>query len=129
MATRTAAGLFDVSHMGEIEVRGGAALDLVQHVTCNDAAKLAIGQAQYSGLMTDRGTFVDDLLVHKISDKHYFLCVNAGNQDSDFEHIQRNNAMAAELENSGAALFAARDSGAEGAGNSAAAHKTCRSRH
>src|SRR5580698_5230910 len=91
MATRTAAGLFDVSHMGELEVRGAHALDLVQHVSCNDAAKLATGQAHYSGLMTDRGTFVDDLLVHKISDNHYFLCVNAGNQDGDFEHIKRNN--------------------------------------
>ena len=88
MATRTAAGLFDVSHMGEIEVFGDDALDLVQHVTCNDASKLVIGQAQYSGLMTAQGTFVDDLLVHKISDQHYFLCVNAGNQDQDFEHIR-----------------------------------------
>jgi aminomethyltransferase len=101
LATRTAAGLFDVSHMGEIEVRGGTALDLVQHVTTNDAAKLRIGQAQYSGLMNDRGTFVDDLLVHKISDRHYFLCVNAGNQDGDFDHIRNNNAMGAQLENSG----------------------------
>ena len=101
LATRTAAGLFDVSHMGEIEVRGGTALDLVQHVTCNDAAKLAVGQAHYSGLMTDRGTFVDDLLVHKISDRHYFLCVNAGNQDGDFAHIRNNNSLGAQLENSG----------------------------
>jgi aminomethyltransferase len=102
MATRTAAGLFDVSHMGEIEVRGDRALDLVQHVTCNDAAKLIVGQAHYSGLMTDQGTFVDDLLVHKVSDTHYFLCVNAGNQDQDFEHIRANNPMGAQLENAGA---------------------------
>jgi aminomethyltransferase len=101
MATRTAAGLFDVSHMGEIEVFGDHALDLVQHVTCNDASKLEIGQAQYSGLMTKEGTFVDDLLVHKISDKHYFLCVNAGNQDQDFAHIRAHNPMGAEIENAG----------------------------
>lgn len=101
MATRTAAGLFDVSHMGEIEVFGERALDLVQHVTCNDASKLAIGQAHYSGLMTERGTFVDDLLVHKISDKHYFLCVNAGNQDRDFEHIRAHNRADAQIENAG----------------------------
>jgi aminomethyltransferase len=101
MATRTAAGLFDVSHMGEIEVFGEHALDLVQHVTCNDASKLEVGQAQYSGLMTKEGTFVDDLLVHKISDKHYFLCVNAGNQDQDFEHIRAHNPMSAEIENAG----------------------------
>ena len=100
-AVRTRAGLFDVSHMGEIEVRGGSALDLVQHVTCNDASKLAVGQAQYSGLMTSRGTFVDDLLVHKISDRHYLLCVNAANQDGDFAHIRGNNVISAEVENSG----------------------------
>jgi len=88
LATRTAAGLFDVSHMGEIELRGPQALDWVQLVTCNDAAKLTNGQAQYSGLMTSAGTFVDDLLVHKISDGHYFLCVNASNQDKDFEYIR-----------------------------------------
>ena len=101
MATRTAAGLFDVSHMGEIEVRGARALELVQHVTCNDASKLAIGQAQYSGLMTEQGTFVDDLLVHKLSDTHYFLCVNASNQDQDFEHIRAHNGIGAQIENAG----------------------------
>jgi len=101
MATRTAAGLFDVSHMGEIEVRGEGALDLIQHVTCNDASKLAAGQAQYSGLMTERGTFVDDLLVHKISDTHYCLCVNAANQDQDFEHIRAHNRVGAQIENAG----------------------------
>ncbi len=101
MATRTAAGLFDVSHMGEIEVRGAHALELVQHVTCNDASKLVVGQAHYSGLMTEQGTFVDDLLVHKISDTHYFLCVNAGNQDQDFEHIRRHNRAGAQIENAG----------------------------
>ncbi|HTC65122.1 MAG TPA: glycine cleavage system aminomethyltransferase GcvT [Candidatus Saccharimonadales bacterium] len=101
MATRTAAGLFDVSHMGEIEVRGPHALALVQHVTCNDASKLIVGQAQYSGLMTAKGTFVDDLLVHKISDTHYFLCVNASNQDQDFEHIRAHNTVGAQIENAG----------------------------
>jgi aminomethyltransferase len=101
MATRTAAGLFDVSHMGEIEVRGPHALELVQHVTCNDASKLVNGQAHYSGLMTDKGTFVDDLLVHKISDTHYFLCVNASNQDQDFEHIRAHNRIGAQIENTG----------------------------
>jgi aminomethyltransferase len=100
-AVRTRAGLFDVSHMGEIEIRGPAALALVQHVTCNNAAKLTVGQAQYSGLMTSRGTFVDDLLVHKITDTHYFLCVNASNQDIDFDHIVANNRFDAQVENSG----------------------------
>ena len=87
--------------MGEIEVRGAHALELVQHVTCNDASKLVVGQAHYSGLMTEQGTFVDDLLVHKISDTHYFLCVNAGNQDQDFEHIRAHNRMGAQIENAG----------------------------
>jgi aminomethyltransferase len=91
MAVRTRAGLFDVSHMGEIEIVGPQALDLVQWVTCNDASKLAIGQAQYSGLMNERGAFVDDILVHKISDTHYFLCVNAGGQDVDFAYIVSQN--------------------------------------
>jgi len=102
-AVRTAAGLFDVSHMGEIEIRGPRALDLVQWVTSNDAGKLAVGQIQYSGLMTDQGTFVDDILVHKISDTHYFLCVNAGNQDKDFAHIVSHNRFGsdAQVENSG----------------------------
>jgi aminomethyltransferase len=100
-AVRTHAGIFDVSHMGEIEVRGHSALDLVQWVTCNNAAKLAVGQAHYSGLMTERGTFVDDLLVHKISDTNYLLCVNASNQDRDFDHIVSKNEVGAEVENVG----------------------------
>jgi aminomethyltransferase len=100
-AVRTRAGLFDVSHMGELEIRGPGALQLVQWVTCNNAAKLTIGQAHYSGLMTSRGTFVDDLLVHKISDTHYLLCVNASNQDADFEHIVANNKFDARVENAG----------------------------
>src|ERR1700737_1361481 len=87
--------------MGGSEVRGERALGLVQHVTCNDAARLAAGQAQYSGLMTDQGTFVDDLLVHKISGTHYFLCVNASNQDQDFEHLRAHKRVGANIENAG----------------------------
>jgi aminomethyltransferase len=88
LAVRTAAGLFDVSHMGEIEVRGHDALALVQKVTCNDAAKLQNNQIHYSGLMTPQGTFVDDLLVHRFSDDHFFLCVNAANIEKDFDWIK-----------------------------------------
>jgi aminomethyltransferase len=99
-AVRNRAGLFDVSHMGEIEITGPQAQSLVQWISCNNAAKLAIGQIQYSGLMTNRGTFVDDLLVHKISDTHYMLCVNASNQDADFAHIAANNKFDAKVENS-----------------------------
>jgi aminomethyltransferase len=100
-AVRTRAGIFDVSHMGEIEIRGREALDLVQWISCNDASKLVIGQAHYSGLMNNRGTFVDDILVHKIADDHYFLCVNASNQDRDFEHIVEQNRFGAPVENAG----------------------------
>ena len=90
-AVRERVGLFDVSHMGEIEVRGPQALDLVQHITVNDASKLKLGQAQYSALLYETGGFVDDILVHKVADEHYFLCVNASNQDKDYEHIVANN--------------------------------------
>jgi aminomethyltransferase len=86
-AVRGGVGLFDVSHMGEIEIKGERALDLVQFVTCNDASKLTVGRAHYSGLMTPRGTFVDDLLVHKFADDHYFLVVNAANADKDYAYI------------------------------------------
>jgi len=86
-AVRTGVGLFDVSHMGEIDIAGRRALDFVQLVTCNDASKLTPGRAQYSGLMTKRGTFVDDLLVHKFDDHHYFLVVNAANKDKDYAYL------------------------------------------
>jgi len=87
-AVRTRAGLFDVSHMGEIEIAGDDALAAVQHISSNDAAKLAIGQAQYSGLTTPQGTFVDDLLVYRLADAHFLLVVNASNIDKDFAWIR-----------------------------------------
>ncbi len=98
-AVRERAGLFDVSHMGEISVRGPEALDLVQHVTSNDASKLSFDQAQYSGLMTAQGTFVDDLLVHKFTDDHYWLVVNAANCEKDFNYICQQNHFDAEVVN------------------------------
>ncbi len=91
LAVRTSAGLFDVSHMGEIEIHGSDALALVQKVTTNNAARLAINQAHYSALVYSEGTFVDDLLVYRFADNHFFLCVNASNTDKDFEYI-RNHA-------------------------------------
>ncbi|MBX7218668.1 MAG: glycine cleavage system aminomethyltransferase GcvT [Blastocatellia bacterium] len=92
MAVRTAAGLFDVSHMGEIEVRGRDALRLMQLITCNDVAKLADRQIHYSGLMTEQGTFVDDILVHRLHVEHFFCCVNASNVDKDFAWFQQHAA-------------------------------------
>ncbi len=90
LAVRRAVGIFDVSHMGELEVRGPQALDLVQHLTCNDASKLADGQIQYSALTLPNGAFVDDILVHRFASDHYFICVNASNTDKDFAWISSN---------------------------------------
>jgi len=90
-AVRTRAGLFDVSHMGEIEIAGKDALAAVQRISSNDASKLKVGQAQYSGLLTPAGTFVDDLLVYRLAAAHFLLVVNAGNIAQDYawmaEHI------------------------------------------
>jgi aminomethyltransferase len=97
-AVRNAVGLFDVSHMGEIEIQGPEAVRLVDYLTVNHAAKLQAGQAQYSALLYEHGGFVDDILVHKVSDSHYFLCVNAANQEKDFEHIRAHNRFQAEVE-------------------------------
>lgn len=83
-AVRGAAGLFDVSHMGEIEFRGPAALEAVQRLTSNDASRLQVGQVQYSALTTEAGTFVDDLTVYKFADDRYLVTVNASNIDKDF---------------------------------------------
>jgi aminomethyltransferase len=87
MAVRERAGLFDVSHMGEIEIAGTDALAAVQRISSNDAGKLAVGQAQYSGLLTPEGTFVDDLLVYRLAPEHFLLVVNAGNIPSDYAWI------------------------------------------
>jgi aminomethyltransferase len=87
MAVRTAAGLFDVSHMGEIEVAGRDALAAVQLVTSNDASRLAVGQAQYSALTTPAGAFVDDIVVYRLAASHFLLVVNASNVDKDFAWI------------------------------------------
>lgn len=97
-AVRERVGLFDVSHMGEIEVRGPEALNLVNYFSSNNAAKLKIGQAHYSGLLYEHGGFVDDILVHKVEDDHFFLCVNASNQEKDYDYISTVNRMHAGVE-------------------------------
>src|SRR5689334_15626720 len=97
-AVRQAAGLFDVSHMGEIVIRGREAARLTDSVTTNAVAKLKTGQAHYSGLLYEHGGFVDDILVHKVSDDQFFLCVNAANQEKDFEHIRAANPFDAKVE-------------------------------
>ena len=95
---RRSVGLFDVSHMGEIEIRGPQALQLVEHVSTNAASKLKLGQAHYSGLLYEHGGFVDDILVHKVADDSFFLCVNASNQEKDFEHICGHNTFDCEVD-------------------------------
>jgi aminomethyltransferase len=87
VAVRTRAGLFDVSHMGEIEVAGRDALAAVQHVTSNDASRLSVGQAQYAALTTPAGTFVDDVLVYRLAASHFLLVVNAANVQKDYAWI------------------------------------------
>jgi len=86
-AVRSRAGLFDVSHMGEIEIAGSGALDFVQRISCNDHSKLAVGRAQYTGLMYPEGTFVDDMLVHRTGEETFLLVVNAANTAKDAEYL------------------------------------------
>ncbi len=97
-AVRRAVGLFDVSHMGEIEIRGPEAFQLIDHVTPNQVSRLVEGQAQYSALLYEHGGFVDDILVHKVAANHYFLCVNASNQEKDYQHIVAHNRFNAEVD-------------------------------
>jgi len=89
LAVRTGVGLFDVSHMGEIQFRGPGSLAAVQQITMNDASKLKDGQIQYSALLTPEGTFVDDILVHRLSENDYLLVVNAGTKDNDYAWIRK----------------------------------------
>ena len=100
LRTRTHAGLFDVSHMGEIDVKGPDAIAFVNRLTSNDVSKLVDGQAQYSALTTENGTIIDDLLVYRLSADHLLLVVNAGTTDKDWEWIQSHHAgEAVELKN------------------------------
>ena len=89
MAVRTGVGLFDVSHMGDIQLRGPQSLDAVQQFSMNDASKLQAGQAQYSAMLTPAGTFVDDIIVHKLSDNDYLVVINAGTREKDHSWIRQ----------------------------------------
>jgi aminomethyltransferase len=99
LAVRTRAGLFDVSHMGEIAVRGPKALAFLQSITCNDVSRLSDHQAQYSALMYPRGSAVDDCVIHRMGENDYFICVNAANTRKDFDWLVDHNSVGAELEN------------------------------
>ena len=97
MAVRTRAGLFDVSHMGEIEIAGKDAVAAVQRIACSDPAQLKVGQAQYSGLLTPEGTFLDDMIVYRMASIHFLLVVNAGNTAKDFTWISEQVKAAGEV--------------------------------
>ncbi len=92
LRTRTHAGLFDVSHMGEIDVRGTHAIAFINRLTSNDVTKLVDGQAQYSTLTTPEGTVIDDLLVYRLAENHLLLVVNASTTDKDWEWIRSHHA-------------------------------------
>jgi glycine cleavage system T protein (aminomethyltransferase) len=89
-AVRTGVGIFDVSHMGDIRLAGPEALAAVQHISMNDASRLAVGQAQYSALLYSQGTFVDDVVVHRLGEDEYLLVINAGTREKDFNWVRDN---------------------------------------
>jgi aminomethyltransferase len=89
-AVRTGVGIFDVSHMGDIRLHGPEALAAVQHISMNDASRLAVGQAQYSAMLYPQGTFVDDVIVHRLGDDDYLLVINAGTREKDVNWVRDN---------------------------------------
>jgi aminomethyltransferase len=97
-AVRTAAGLFDVSHMGEIRVAGPGAEAALQRLTPNNVARLRPGRIHYSALLTERGTYIDDLLVYRLADEEFLLVVNAANSARDLEWVRTHGGEDAEVE-------------------------------
>ncbi|HQF41603.1 MAG TPA: glycine cleavage system aminomethyltransferase GcvT [Ignavibacteriaceae bacterium] len=96
---RNSVGVFDVSHMGEVFVKGEKALDFVQHIAVNDTSKLQTGRVQYTAMCYEDGGIVDDLLVYKIADDEFLLVINASNIEKDFEWMQKHNQFGVELRN------------------------------
>lgn len=99
LTVREKTGIFDVSHMGEFLITGPGALDLIQKITCNDASKLTIGQAQYSCLTNPGGGIIDDLLIYRLDVDHFLAVVNASNIEKDWDWINLQNSSDATLEN------------------------------
>jgi aminomethyltransferase len=100
LAVRNGVGIFDVSHMGDIRISGPQALEAVQHITMNDASKLTIGQAQYSAMLYPEGTFVDDVIVHRLGEKEYLFVINAGTREKDVNWVtQAASGFDAKVEN------------------------------
>ena len=89
MAVRTAVGLFDVSHMGDIQLRGPGSLAALQRLLMNDASRLQVGQAHYSAMLYENGTFVDDVVLHKLSENDYLIVINAGTREKDVAWVRR----------------------------------------
>src|SRR5438034_9560339 len=93
-AVRGGVGVFDVSHMGDIRIRSsgkpGGALAAVQHISMNDASKLAIGQAHYSAMLYPEGTFVDDVIVHRLGEDDFLFVINAGTREKDISWVRDN---------------------------------------
>lgn len=89
LAVRTGVGVFDVSHMGDIQLRGPGSLAAIQKLCMNDASKLQVGQAQYSAMLYPNGTFVDDVVVHKLSDNDYLIVINAGTREKDVQWVRQ----------------------------------------
>src|SRR5690606_10946660 len=98
-AVRQRAGMFDVSHMGEIEIRGPAAKEWLQKMTTNDLSKLAIHQVQYTTLCRPDGGTIDDLLIYRLEETVYLLVVNAGNVNKDFNWLQQHRIDQVEIRN------------------------------
>lgn len=98
-ATRTSAGLFDVSHMGEITIEGADAEKAINYLCSNDVSKIRDGQAQYSALLNEKGGVVDDLIIYRVASNNYLLCVNASNTEKDFKWILENNKFDVECKN------------------------------
>ncbi|MCZ7609408.1 MAG: glycine cleavage system aminomethyltransferase GcvT [Ignavibacterium sp.] len=98
-SVRNSVGVFDVSHMGEVFVKGEKALDFIQYIAINDASKLQTGRVQYSAMCYEDGGIVDDLLIYKIADDEFLLVINASNIEKDFKWMQENNQFGVELRN------------------------------
>ena len=90
LAVRSGVGIFDVSHMGDIRIHGPESLKAVQHITMNDASKLAHGQCQYSAMLYPQGTFVDDVIVHRMADDDFLFVINAGTREKDINWVRDN---------------------------------------
>jgi len=96
-AIRNSVGVFDVSHMGEVIIKGNKALDFVQHITINDASKLSIGRVQYTAMCYEDGGIVDDLLLYKQAENEYMLVINASNIEKDLNWMHKNNSYGVEI--------------------------------